>query len=82
MKSKDLAKFLAESYGLQFLKPSTVSLSDESEFCTIQTPSAIFSRFDGFKDTLTSHHHQATSLHMALNGTTAAMGAAGRRTNL
>ncbi|WP_241578447.1 helix-turn-helix domain-containing protein [Rosenbergiella nectarea] len=45
MKSKDLAKFLAESYGLQFLKPSTVTLSDESEFCTIQTPSAVFSRF-------------------------------------
>ena len=61
MKSKDLAKFLAESYGLQFLKPSTVSLADESEFCTIQTPSAIFSRFDGFKDTLTAHHHQASS---------------------
>ncbi|WP_241617075.1 hypothetical protein [Rosenbergiella epipactidis] len=54
MKSKDLAKFLAESYGLQFLKPSTVSLADESEFCTIQTPSAIFSRFDGFRDALTA----------------------------
>lgn len=61
MKSKDLAKFLAESYGLQFLKPSNVTLSEENEFCTIQTPSAIFSRFNGFKDTLTAYSQQGTS---------------------
>ncbi|MBT0726428.1 helix-turn-helix transcriptional regulator [Rosenbergiella australiborealis] len=54
MKSKDLAKFLAESYGLQFLTPVASTTKDDDEICAIRTPHGTFSHFDDFRETLTS----------------------------
>ncbi|MBT0720853.1 helix-turn-helix transcriptional regulator [Rosenbergiella collisarenosi] len=53
MKSKDLATFLAQSYGLQFLQPATTAPAQD-DICAIRTPQGTFSRFDGFSDALTS----------------------------